>query len=74
VILAYILAHQNYFGIDDTLGPVAVSIIRDKVEAQESSKKNSLAISLSPYMYRIIIRLSDVRKCYFSRQDSKALK
>uniref|UniRef100_A0A915JMN6 LAGLIDADG homing endonuclease n=1 Tax=Romanomermis culicivorax TaxID=13658 RepID=A0A915JMN6_ROMCU len=67
-ILAFIhLTHQNYFGIDDNLGPVAVSVIRDKIELQSSKKY----LAFSPYMYRIIIRLSDVAASSIWQYSSK---
>ncbi|KRX87114.1 Signal-induced proliferation-associated 1-like protein 2, partial [Trichinella pseudospiralis] len=49
-------AHQNYFGIDENLGPVAISIARDKLDVIQARLSNLS----SPYVYRIIIRLSDV--------------
>lgn len=45
-----ILAHWNFFGIDDALGPVVVSVIRERVE----NGTRSFTI------YRMIVRLSDV--------------
>ncbi|OUC41392.1 Rap/ran-GAP, partial [Trichinella nativa] len=50
------LAHQNYFGIDENLGPVAISIARDKLDVIQARLSNLS----SPYVYRIIIRLSDL--------------
>lgn len=49
-------AHQNYFGIDENLGPLAVSIVRDKMEVPDVRR---LGLT-SPYIYRLIIRLSDL--------------
>ncbi|KRZ26795.1 Signal-induced proliferation-associated 1-like protein 2 [Trichinella pseudospiralis] len=49
-------AHQNYFGIDENLGPVAISIARDKLDVIQARLSNLS----SPYVYRIIIRLSDL--------------
>ncbi|CDW53569.1 signal induced proliferation associated 1 [Trichuris trichiura] len=49
-------AHQNYFGIDENLGPVAVSIARDKLDAYQAKQ----AGLVSPYLYRMIVRLSDL--------------
>ncbi|KAK3584588.1 hypothetical protein CHS0354_040292 [Potamilus streckersoni] len=49
--------HQNYFGIDDNLGPVAVSVKREKLDERE----NNLGKSESGlYQYRIIIRTSEL--------------
>ncbi|KAM4853852.1 signal-induced proliferation-associated 1-like protein 1 isoform 2-T4 [Thomomys bottae] len=44
--------HWNYFGADENLGPVAVSIRREK---SEEMKENG-----SPYSYRIIFRTSEL--------------
>lgn len=44
--------HWNYFGADENLGPVAVSIRREK---PEEIKENG-----SQYSYRIIFRTSEV--------------
>uniref|UniRef100_A0A3B5M5P9 Signal-induced proliferation-associated 1 like 3 n=1 Tax=Xiphophorus couchianus TaxID=32473 RepID=A0A3B5M5P9_9TELE len=44
--------HSNYFGTDDKLGPVAVSIRREKVEDTKDHKDQ--------YQYRIIVRTSEV--------------
>ncbi|XP_021102711.1 signal-induced proliferation-associated 1-like protein 1 isoform X7 [Heterocephalus glaber] len=44
--------HWNYFGADENLGPVAVSIRREK---PEEMKENA-----SPYNYRIIFRTSEL--------------
>lgn len=46
--------HWNYFGADENLGPVAVSIRREK---PEETKENG-----SPYNYRIIFRTSEVSR------------
>uniref|UniRef100_A0A3B3YKT8 Signal-induced proliferation-associated 1-like protein 3 n=1 Tax=Poecilia mexicana TaxID=48701 RepID=A0A3B3YKT8_9TELE len=44
--------HSNYFGTDDKLGPVAVSIRREKVEDTKDHKDQ--------YQYRIIVRTSEL--------------
>lgn len=45
--------HQNYFGIDENLGPVAVSIRREKVE--DAKEKEG-----SQFNYRVAFRTSEV--------------
>ncbi|XP_075059604.1 signal-induced proliferation-associated 1-like protein 2 [Mixophyes fleayi] len=45
--------HQNYFGIDDNLGPIAVSIRREKVE--DIKEKD-----ISLFSYRIAFRTSEL--------------
>uniref|UniRef100_UPI00398E6DAA signal-induced proliferation-associated 1-like protein 3 isoform X2 n=1 Tax=Pristiophorus japonicus TaxID=55135 RepID=UPI00398E6DAA len=44
--------HWNYFGVDEKLGPVAVSIKREKLE---ESKEHGLQ-----YLYRVIFRTSEL--------------
>lgn len=45
--------HSNYFGVDEKLGPVAVSIKREKLEDHKDHGPQ--------YQYRIIFRTSEVR-------------
>ncbi|KAM8952214.1 signal-induced proliferation-associated 1-like protein 2 isoform 2-T2 [Pelodytes ibericus] len=45
--------HQNYFGMDDNLGPVAVSIRREKVEDTREKEASS-------FNYRIAFRTSEL--------------
>lgn len=52
-IYFYITEHQNYFGIDENLGPVAVSIRREKFE--EGKEKDG-----SQFNHRIVFRTSEV--------------
>ena len=49
--------HQNFFGVDDSLGPVAVSIKREKIidDKDGNSKSDS-----NYFQYRIIIRTQEV--------------
>jgi len=46
--------HHNFFGVDDNLGPVAVSLRREKIRDSGSG-------SGWLYQYRIIVRTSEVR-------------
>ncbi|XP_061414959.1 signal-induced proliferation-associated 1-like protein 2 isoform X1 [Lethenteron reissneri] len=49
--------HQNYFGVDENLGPVAVSVRREKID--EGREKES---SHGPqYLYRVVFRTSELR-------------
>uniref|UniRef100_A0A914WBE5 Uncharacterized protein n=1 Tax=Plectus sambesii TaxID=2011161 RepID=A0A914WBE5_9BILA len=50
-------AHHNFFGIDEHLGPVAVSMIRESLEKTEAAT----AGLQSNAIYRLIIRISDLR-------------
>lgn len=52
VFFSHIQEHWNYFGADENLGPVAVSIRREK---PEEIKENG-----PQYNYRIIFRTSEV--------------
>jgi len=49
-------AHQNFFGMDDQLGPVAISLIRDRLDPTEAQQ----AGLTSAVIYRVIVRLSDL--------------
>lgn len=53
------LEHQNWFGMDDTLGPVAISLKREKVEMDTTVNGCSSSPSVL-FRYRIIIRTSEV--------------
>lgn len=51
--------HQNYFGVDDNLGPVAVSIRRERLD--EGKEKDGMQ-----YNYRVTFRTSQVTiKCRY---------
>lgn len=52
------LDHWNYFGIDEALGPVAVSLCREKLEDDKEHSQQ--------YNYRIIFRTSEVS--FYCRQ------
>lgn len=47
--------HQNWFGMDEQLGPVAISIKREKVLQPENQTH-----SLVQYQYRLVIRTSEL--------------
>lgn len=44
--------HWNYFGVDEVLGPVAVSLRREKLEEEKDLGQQ--------YNYRLIFRTSEV--------------
>jgi hypothetical protein len=50
--------HVNYFGIDKDIGPVAISIKRDKLIFIENNQHQS------EHVYRFIMRTSEVRFLY----------
>lgn len=49
--------HQNFFGVDDNLGPVAISIKREKLDERGNNLRKSEA---GLYQYRVILRSSEV--------------
>lgn len=49
--------HQNYFGVDDNLGPFAVSIKREKLEERENYLGKS---ETGLYQFRVILRTREV--------------
>ncbi|XP_053399601.1 signal-induced proliferation-associated 1-like protein 2 isoform X2 [Mercenaria mercenaria] len=49
--------HQNYFGVDDNLGPVAVSLKREKLDERENHLGKSEA---GLFQYRVILRTSEL--------------
>lgn len=62
--------HSNYIGIDGNIGPVAISIRREKLLIESNFKSNynqSEIVSEKDYVYRFIMRTSDV-KIKFSMQ------
>lgn len=53
LICSSLSEHANYFGVDEKLGPVAVSIKREKLEDHKDHGPQ--------YQYRIIFRTREVR-------------
>ena len=51
--------HQNFFGTDEHLGPVAVSVRREKLDPEERSNNLGKA-DYGTYQYRVICRTSEV--------------
>ena len=53
--------HQNYLGIDEKFGPIAVSIKREKLDDHTSLLRNEADSSHGTrYQYRVIVRTSEV--------------
>ncbi|KYB27859.1 Signal-induced proliferation-associated 1-like protein 2 [Tribolium castaneum] len=50
--------HQNWFGMDEQLGPVAISIRREKVLHPDNQLSSS---SIMQYQYRLVIRTSELQ-------------
>ena len=64
-IILTITEHQNWFGMDENLGPVAVSIRRERIERQ-GDPNSAGPLSTQPshtYHYRLLIRTCEVRTC-----------
>nr|KAG5714573.1 hypothetical protein BaRGS_007019 [Batillaria attramentaria] len=51
--------HQNFFGNDENLGPVAVSVRREKLDPEERTNNLGKA-DFGTYQYRIICRTSEL--------------
>ena len=58
-MLSWCTDHQNFFGTDEHLGPVAVSVRREKLDPEERSNNLGKA-DYGTYHYRIICRTSEV--------------
>lgn len=52
-----LIDHQNFFGIDENFGPVAISIRREKLEDRENKLGKA---EYGQYQHRIIFRTSAV--------------
>ena len=54
--------HQNWFGIDENLGPVAVTIRRERVPVTQdmTSITSNSSLPSDHWMYRLIVRTSDL--------------
>lgn len=60
----YGLEHQNWFGIDDNLGPIAISIRKERlnvpsIQAADQSQQNSSHQQIK-HQYRLILRTSEL--------------
>lgn len=52
--------HQNWFGMDENLGPVAISIKKDRVELRRGGGDVSAPQSQLAWQYRLIVRTSEL--------------
>ena len=56
--------HTNFFGIDDTYGPIAISLRRERMDEDTSSGTGTAGTLQSKHLYRIIVRTCQVSiKC-----------
>ncbi|XP_073949242.1 signal-induced proliferation-associated 1-like protein 2 isoform X2 [Choristoneura fumiferana] len=56
----YTQPHQNWFGMDETLGPVAISIKKERVELRRGGGDASAPASQLAWQYRLIVRTSEL--------------
>ncbi|XP_046962369.1 signal-induced proliferation-associated 1-like protein 2 [Vanessa cardui] len=56
----YTQPHQNWFGMDENLGPVAISIKKERVELRRGGVDASAPASQLAWQYRLIIRTSEL--------------
>lgn len=56
----YSTAHQNWFGMDENLGPISVSIKKERVELRRGGGDASAPASQLAWQYRLIIRTSEL--------------
>ncbi|KAF9418734.1 hypothetical protein HW555_004562 [Spodoptera exigua] len=52
--------HQNWFGMDENLGPVAISIKKERVELRRGGGDVSAPASQLAWQYRLILRTSEL--------------
>ncbi|KAJ6632768.1 Signal-induced proliferation-associated 1-like protein 2 [Pseudolycoriella hygida] len=52
--------HQNWFGMDEQLGPVAISIKREKIPTSQQNHSNEANTKESSYQFRMIVRTSEL--------------
>ena len=61
------LEHSNFFGVDDTYGPVAISLRRERMDEDMppvTVGPGSTGTLQSKYLYRIIVRTCQVGEQY----------
>ena len=61
MVLPVLADHQNFFGLEDALGPIAISIRRERSDEKDRETPTGKAEGGGPcYHYRIIVRTSEV--------------
>lgn len=55
-----IAAHQNWFGMEENLGPVAISIKKERVELRRGGGDALAPASQLAWHYRVIVRTSEL--------------
>ncbi|KAI5642682.1 rap/ran-GAP domain-containing protein [Phthorimaea operculella] len=56
----YTQPHQNWFGMDENLGPIAISIKKERVELRRGGGDASAPASQLAWQYRLIVRTSEL--------------
>ena len=59
----YCLEHSNFFGVDETFGPIAISLRRERMDDDTppvTMAAGSTGTLQSKYLYRIIVRTCQV--------------
>ncbi|XP_068632547.1 signal-induced proliferation-associated 1-like protein 3 [Battus philenor] len=56
----YTQSHQNWFGMDENLGPIAISIKKERVELRRGGGDASAPASQLAWQYRIIVRTAEL--------------
>ena len=51
--------HQNFFGVDENIGPVAISLKRERIP-DEISEFYGASVMVPKYQHRVIMRTSQV--------------
>ncbi|KAL4703790.1 hypothetical protein ACJJTC_011590 [Scirpophaga incertulas] len=52
--------HQNWFGMDENLGPMAISIKKERIELRRGGGDASVPASQLAWQYRLIVRTSEL--------------
>ena len=55
--------HHNYFGLDENVGPVAISLKREKLDERDCVGNRGEGATNGMYQFRVIIRTSEVSLC-----------
>ena len=55
----YTVDHQNFFGIDENIGPIAISLKRERIP-DEVVEFYGIMGSAPKYQHRVIVRTSQV--------------
>lgn len=59
IILCTNAEHQNFFGVDENIGPVAISLKRERIP-DEISEFYGASLTAPKYQHRVIMRTSQV--------------